>query len=80
MPKKPVTLSDALARKAGAAPAADAPKAAAGAVVTVTMRLPEAVHDQLRRLAFDERVSQHALMREALGMLFKSRGLPPIAL
>ena len=34
---------------------------------------------QVKRIAVDEEKSQEQLMAEALNMLFKSRGVPPIA-
>jgi hypothetical protein len=39
---------------------------------------PAAVHEQLRRLAFEERTSINALTLEAWDLLFKSRGLKSI--
>ena len=39
---------------------------------------PVAVHEQLRRLAFEERTSINALTIEAWDLLFKSRGLKSI--
>lgn len=43
-------------------------------IIKQTLYLPEAVHEQLRVLAFHERVKQHDLLMEGLDMLFKSRG------
>ncbi len=39
---------------------------------------PAAVHEQLRRLAFEERTSINALTLEAWDLLFKNRGLKSI--
>jgi hypothetical protein len=39
---------------------------------------PAAVHEQLRRLAFEERTSINALTLEAWDLLFKSRGLKSV--
>ncbi len=39
------------------------------------MYLPPAVHEQLRELAFAERVKMHALLMEGLDLVFKARGL-----
>jgi hypothetical protein len=50
-----------------------------GPTRTVTLRLPEAVHEQLRELAFHSRRSQHALLMEGLNMVFERNGKPPIA-
>jgi hypothetical protein len=38
-----------------------------------------AVHDQLRELAFAERVKMHAILMEGLDPVFRGRGLKPIA-
>jgi hypothetical protein len=44
-----------------------------------TVYLPPAVHDQLRELAFSERVRMHTLLMEGLDLVFRGRGLKPIA-
>jgi hypothetical protein len=44
-----------------------------------TVYLPLAVYEQLRRLAFDERVKMHGLLMEGLDRVFKDRGLPGLA-
>jgi hypothetical protein len=36
------------------------------------------VHEQLRELAFSERVKMHALIMEGLDAVFLARGLKPI--
>jgi hypothetical protein len=48
-------------------------------LIKQTLYLPEAVHDQLRVLAFHERVKQHDLLMEGLDMMFNSRGAKSIA-
>jgi hypothetical protein len=40
--------------------------------------LPPAVHDQLRELAFSERVKMHTLIMEGLDAVFRARGLKSI--
>lgn len=50
-----------------------------GRIKTLTLRLPPVVHDQLRELAFNTRQSQHALLMQALNLLFERNQLPPIA-
>jgi hypothetical protein len=40
-----------------------------------TLYLPKAVHDQVWRLALEEDTKPHALFKEGLNLLFKSRGL-----
>ena len=79
--KKPATsLADAMAKKAApAAPAAVKADKPAGDIKTLTLRLPEPVHDQLREMSFTSRRSQHALLMEALNLLFEKNGKPPIA-
>jgi hypothetical protein len=44
-----------------------------------TVYLPLAVHDQLRRLAFEERAKMHDYLMEGLDLVFKTRGLPSVA-
>lgn len=44
----------------------------------MSVYLEPPVYDQLRELAFAERTKMHALMLEALDMLFKQRGARPI--
>jgi hypothetical protein len=44
-----------------------------------TVYLPLPVYEQLRRLAFEERVKMHALLMEGLDRVFRDRGLPGIA-
>ncbi len=78
MTKKPTTLAASLAKKTSAAPEAASP-ALVGDIRTLTLRLPPIVHDQLREMAFISRRSQHALLLEALNLLFERHGRPPIA-
>ena len=61
-------------------PAPAAPTAAGGArrpaVKQQTDYLPLATYEQLRRLAFEERVKMHQLLMEGLDRVFRARGLP----
>jgi hypothetical protein len=41
--------------------------------------LPVSVHEQLRRLAFDERAKMHDYLLEGLDLVFRARGLRSIA-
>jgi hypothetical protein len=41
-----------------------------------TVYLPLPVYEQLRRVAFDERVKMHQLLLEGLDRVFRDRGLP----
>ena len=59
-----------------AAAAAGGPPARRRAVRQQTVYLPVPVHEQLRRLAFEERVKMHALLMEGLDRVFRDRGLP----
>lgn len=59
-----------------AAPPAPPPVAAKRPVRQQTVYLPVPVHEQLRRLAFEERVKMHALLMEGLDRVFRDRGLP----
>lgn len=62
-------------------PAAAPPPPAAGGsrrpeVKQQTVYLPLATYEQLRRLAFEERVKMHQLLMEGLDRVFRARGLP----
>ena len=81
-PRKRTSL-DALLRPPEPAPpppvAAAAPEPAARAkrpVKQQTVYLPLPVYEQLRRLAFEERVKMHGLLMEGLDRVFRDRGLP----
>ena len=77
MTKKPISLTDVMAKKASVAVE---PATPAGTVTkTLTLRLPQVVHDQLREISFTTRRSQHDLLMEALNDLFSKFGKPPIA-
>ena len=41
--------------------------------------LPHAAYEQLRKLAFDERVSMNTLVLEGIDLLFAQRGLPSLS-
>lgn len=61
------------------APAVAGPPAAATlrpGVKQQTVYLPLPVYEQLRRVAFDERVKMHQLLLEGLDRVFRDRGLP----
>ena len=78
MTKKPTSLDAAMARKAASAPEV-ATAGVQGTTRTLTLRLPELVHEQLREMAFSAHRSQHSLLLEALNLLFERHGKPPIA-
>lgn len=46
--------------------------------VQQTVYLPPRVYDQLRKVAFDERVKMHDLLMEGLSLAFERRGLPTV--
>ena len=48
-------------------------------MIQQTVYLPPAVHDQLRELAFAERVKMHSILMEGLDLVFKDRGLRPLS-
>ena len=79
MTKKPTSLDTAMARKNAATVSEPPPRAGQGATRTLTLRLPELVHEQLREISFKERKSQHALLLEGLNVVLERRGKPPIA-
>ena len=80
-PRKRTSL-DALLRPAEPAatppPPAAAPEPARARrpVKQQTVYLPLPVYEQLRRLAFEERVKMHGLLMEGLDRVFRDRGLP----
>lgn len=43
-----------------------------------TVYLPAKIHEQLRRLAFEERAKMHDYFMEGLDLVFAKRGLPSI--
>lgn len=49
------------------------------ATVQQTVYLPPTVHEQLRELAFSERVKMHSLIMEGLDAVFRVRGMKSIA-
>jgi chromosome partitioning protein len=79
MTRKPTGLAAAMAKKRPPEPPERETPSGRGAVRTLTLRLPEAVHEQLRELAFHSRRSQHSLAMEGLNCMFERNGKPPIA-
>ena len=47
-------------------------------IVRQTAYLPKAVHEQLRQLAFEERLKMHDYLIEGLDLVFAKRGLSSI--
>ncbi len=47
-----------------------------GKTVQQTVYLSPAAHEQLRKIAFDERVKMHDILMEGLNLAFERRGLP----
>ena len=47
-------------------------------IVRHTAYLPKAVHEQLRQLAFEERLKMHDYLIEGLDLVFAKRGLSSI--
>ena len=86
MSRKRTSLSAVLGTGAGDAPstatAAERPPNRGGSrrpgLKQQTAYLPEAVYEQLRALAFEERRKMHDLLMEGLDMVFKQRGLRSI--
>jgi hypothetical protein len=81
MSRKRTSLDAILELPASAPEPAAAPPVEAGAsrrpeVKQQTVYLPLATYEQLRRLAFEERVKMHQLLMEGLDRVFRARGLP----
>lgn len=43
-----------------------------------TVYLPHSVYEQLRQLAFDERLKMHDYLMQGLDLVFQNKGLPSI--
>jgi hypothetical protein len=77
--RAPLKLDQLTAAKPGAvAPARKAVNRAADGRRGQTLRLDIDAWKQLKKLAVDEETTSHTLLIEALNMLFRDRGLPPI--
>lgn len=82
---KPAAKSRAKATKPAPVAKVDKPAPAKGrgtdlhGIKQQTLYLPEPVHEQLRELAYSERVRMHPLIMEGLDLLFQKRGLRSIA-
>jgi hypothetical protein len=81
MSRKRTTLDSILAPPRRAVepppvPLAEKPASLRPGVKQQTVYLPLVVYEQLRRVAFDERVKMHQLLLEGLDRVFRDRGLP----
>jgi hypothetical protein len=77
--RAPLTLDALVTPKPGAAtPARKPANKAADGRRGQTLRLDLDSWKALKKLAVDEETTSHALVIEALNMLFRDRGLPPI--
>lgn len=77
--RAPLKLDEMVAAKPGAvAPVRKPVNKASDGRRGQTLRLDLGGWKQLKRLAVDEETTAHALMIEALNLLFKDRGLPPV--
>jgi hypothetical protein len=47
-------------------------------IVHSSVYLSEAVHEALRKIAYEERVKIHDLIMEGVGLTLRKRGYPPI--
>ncbi len=75
LPEEPLALETATQAQAAAAAAGKANKQKQ----QLPTYLPHAAYEQLRKLAFDERVSMNALVLEGIDLLFANRGLPSLS-
>jgi hypothetical protein len=77
--RAPLKLDEMVAAKPGAvAPIRKPVNKASDGRRGQTLRLDVENWKRLKKLAVDEETTAHALMIEALNLLFKDRGLPPI--
>jgi hypothetical protein len=67
------------ARPAEPAPSAPRRSSTKEATIQQTVYLPPPVHEQLRELAFSERVKMHAIIMEGLDAVFRARGLKSVS-
>jgi len=79
MARKTTGLTAAMAKKAATHAPPPAEAQANGKTRTLTLRLPEPVHEQLREMSYTAHRSQHSLLMEGLNLLFERHGKPPIA-
>ena len=79
--RKTTSLAGAMSKKAAVlAPPPEETKPADPTVIrTLTVRLPEPVHEQLRELSYHTRKSQHDLLLEGANLMFARYGKPEIA-
>jgi len=77
--KESPTVTSPAANSEEATPKVERRRTTKDATVQQTLYLPPAVHDQLRELAFSERVKMHALIMEGLDDVFRARGLKSVA-
>ncbi len=84
MPKKRTSLDSILTKPTQdvSALAESSPKPAGQGkrpgIKQQTVYLPDKVHEQLRRLAFEERARMHDYLLEGLDRVFRARGIPAI--
>lgn len=80
MPNRP-SLRDATRKPQPAETSATAPADTKtnDKIIGLSLRLNEAAHEQLRRMAFEDRRSIHGLVIEGINELFRKHGKPTIA-
>lgn len=76
--RAPLKLDDLTATKPGAVLPARQLNKATDARRGQTLRLDVESWKALKKLAVEEETTSHSLVLEALNMLFRDRGLPPI--
>jgi len=79
MMRDPVPVEPAQIKQAEETRATSRRSATKEATIQQTLYLPPAVHDQLRELAFAERVKMHALVMEGLDAVFRARGMKSVS-
>jgi hypothetical protein len=78
MTKKPTSRGAAMAKNAAVVPGIR-PGTTDNPAETMTLRLPDVAHEQLRKMAFSTHRSQHSLLLEAVNLLFERHGKPPVS-
>ena len=64
---------------ASSAPQKAAPKRRYEGTYRTTLYIPEAVHEVIRRVAFDHRVKEHDLFLQGIDLMLAQHGQPSIA-
>jgi hypothetical protein len=54
---------------------AEVSPASAGGPVAISLRLPRAMHEELRRLAFEDRTPMHGMILDGVRLFLRGKGI-----